>query len=138
MRIQRPVFKVPLEETSELVTRWTEECLNLLHTLRFHMQQTAKGYAASEALHVDEFVPNAAKLLTQFAVPQCPGLASARQLADCTEVQNALSKRSARAERGKDFLLIMLSLGPQSFYLSVLSLARLGFSSLCSVPLLDL
>lgn len=56
----------------------------------------------SESLHMDEFALNLAKLLTQFAVPQCAELASARQSGYCMELQNLLNKSSTRAETGRE------------------------------------
>lgn len=54
VRRQRPIFKIPWEETPELITRWTEECSNLLCMRWFHIWYTANGYLVSEAFHVDE------------------------------------------------------------------------------------
>lgn len=83
---------------------------------------------------MDELVLNPAKLLTQSAVPKSAGLASAQQPDHLKELQNILIQRSKGA-RTPDIRAVT---GPSKFYLSVLPLARPGFSSLCSVPLLDL
>lgn len=83
---------------------------------------------------MDELILNPTKLPTQSAVPKCAGLASAQQPGHLKELQNILNQRS-KEERSP---IIRAITGPSKFYLSVLSLARPGFSSLCSVPLLDL
>lgn len=79
-------------------------------------------------------VLNPAKLLTESAVPKCAGLASTQQPGHLKELQHILNQRS-KEERSP---VLHVVTGSSKFYLSVLSLARPGFSSLCSVPLLDL